>query len=544
MILKINLKRLGVVFSSLAITAIVITGCTKLDDRVYSEIVADQFNPTESDLIRIAGAAYTPWRSIAMDGDGLHELQDVPTDQVVIAAKPWGWYDGGAWNRMHMHTWTPESVPVVNFWNKTYNGITNANKAIFQIESGLIPVQSGKENILAELRTLRASYYYLLCDLYGNVPYFTQFDVPAGFLPAQISRAALFDSIVNDVKAALPNLSTTVDKTTYGRFTRYGAFALLAKMYLNAEVYTGTANWQESMDYADSVINSGKFALDPTQRSVFTFNNETSKEAIFAVPYDEKRATGNVLWYKTMNGQHERTFNAQGGGGWGGTTMVPQFINTYDPDDTRLTQNHIFGVQRASDGTVLNNAFGAVTGQPFNIINDVPMVDSALEIHGYREGKYEFKVGNLGQMSNDFFVFRYADIIMMKAECLLRTGNANDAATIVTQLRQRNFTLNPAKAIVTGAQLLQGSSYIYGKRENGVQITNEGGADIQYGRFLDELGWEFEQESRRRQDLVRFGLFNRKSWLSHTPSNSNKRIYPIPQSEINKNQNLIQNPGY
>lgn len=518
--------------------------CTKLDDKVYSEIVADQFNPSESDLIRIAGAAYTPWRSLAMDADGLTELQDVTSDQVVIAAKPWGWYDGGAWKRMHTHTWTAESGPVVSLWNKTYNGITNANKAIFQIESGLIPVQSGKENIIAELKTLRASYYYLLCDLYGNIPYITRFDVPPGFLPSQISRTALFDSIVNDVKAALPFLSSTVDKTTYGRFTKYGAFALLAKMYLNAEVYTGTPRWAECKGYADSIISSNKFNLDANQRSVFTYNNENSKEAIFAIPYDEKRATGNLLWYKTMNGPHERTYSAQAGGGWGGTTMVPQFIQTYDADDSRLAQNHIFGTQFAADGSVLTNSFGAVAGQPFVIINEVPSVDSALEIHGYREGKYEFKVGNLGQMSNDYFLFRYADILMMKAECLLRTGDAGGAAVIVTQVRQRNFNGNPAKAVVTGAQLMAGSSYPYGKKENGVMITNEGGADIQYGRFLDELGWEFEQEARRRQDLIRFNVFTRKSWLSKSPSPNTRRIYPIPQTELNKNSNLRQNPGY
>jgi starch-binding outer membrane protein, SusD/RagB family len=135
---------------------------------------------------------------------------------------------------------------------------------------------------------------------------------------------------------------------------------------------------------------------------------------------------------------------------------------------------------------------------------------------------------------------------MMKAECLLRTGHENDAAVIVTQVRQRNFATEPAKAIVTGAQLLLGSSYMYGLKDAvNNQFTNKGGANIQYGRFLDELAWEFDQEGHRRTDMIRFGVFSTKSWLSHAATNNNNRsLFPIPRIEIEKNSNLVQNQGY
>jgi hypothetical protein len=132
---------------------------------------------------------------------------------------------------------------------------------------------------------------------------------------------------------------------------------------------------------------------------------------------------------------------------------------------------------------------------------------------------------------------------MMKAECLLRLGDAEAAAEIVTQVRSRAFKSNPAKAQVTGAQLLEGSVYEYGLR-NHLQNTTEGGDDIMYGRFLDELGWEFNQEGRRRQDMIRFGVFSTKSWLSHSPNGEYRKLYPIPQAELNKNGNLVQNEGY
>lgn len=131
----------------------------------------------------------------------------------------------------------------------------------------------------------------------------------------------------------------------------------------------------------------------------------------------------------------------------------------------------------------------------------------------------------------------------MKAEALMRSGKDAEAATIVTMVRERNFKGNPAKAIVTGADLQKGSSYVYGLKNHNT-TTNEGGSDIKYGRFLDELGWEFAQERRRRQDLIRFGVFTTKSWLSHVPNGAYRNLLPIPRPELNKNSNLTQNKGY
>jgi hypothetical protein len=186
---------------------------------------------------------------------------------------------------------------------------------------------------------------------------------------------------------------------------------------------------------------------------------------------------------------------------------------------------------------------GAFTGQPLAYINEVPSIDASEEVHGYRFGKFEIALGSSNILSNDFPLFRYADILMMKAECLLRTGNTSEAATIVTQVRQRAFAANPAKATVTGAQLQGGSSYDYGRRDTNSN-TSEGGSNIQYGRFLDELAWEFNQEGRRRQDMIRFGAYTTKSWFSHDPSESYRTLYPIPQAALLTNSKLKQNPGY
>ena len=148
-------------------------------------------------------------------------------------------------------------------------------------------------------------------------------------------------------------------------------------------------------------------------------------------------------------------------------------------------------------------------------------------------------------MSNDVPLLRYSDVLMMKAEALLRTGNPDEAALLVTHVRERSFTDNPEKATVTGSELLEGSTYDYGVRDEfNDMYTQEGGDDIQFGRFLDELGWEFSQEGRRRQDLIRFGIFTEKSWFSHQPNGEFRSLFPIPQQELNTNPNLVQNRGY
>jgi hypothetical protein len=182
---------------------------------------------------------------------------------------------------------------------------------------------------------------------------------------------------------------------------------------------------------------------------------------------------------------------------------------------------------------------------PFAYNNDVPSIDYSTEMSGYREGKYEYEMGLQMFMNNDQPLFRYADVLMMKAEALLRMGNAEEAALIVSEIRTRVFPGHPEKATLTGTDLQKGSGYKYGLKDSLYEWdTNEGGEDIQNGRFLDELGWEFSQEGHRRQDLIRFGVFTTKSWSSHSPNGDHRTIFPIPQDEINKNPNLQQNPGY
>ncbi|WP_221269411.1 RagB/SusD family nutrient uptake outer membrane protein [Mucilaginibacter sp. X5P1] len=523
--------------------------CTKLDDKDHATIVASQFTPGPGDVAALVGVPYTNWRTLELgrSANAIWRTNEISADETVIPKRPNGWVDGGVYQRMHYHKWTADEDNCYQIWTNAYAGITNCNRLLYQIDDGLIPVTaSTKTQIEAELKVLRASFYYALIDFFGNVPIITKFDVPAGFLPTQSTRVQVYTFIISELTTNIPLLSATNDATTYGRFNQWAGYALLAKMYLNAGVYTGTPDWADCITACNQVINSGLYILEPVQASVFATENQNSKEIVFSIPFDNVyTADGSTAWtlhMETLEPENQATYNFQNSP-WGGICAIPQFINTFDADDSRLADNWIQGQQYSSSGAILIGQLGAYTGKPLAYINQLPGVDSSEEVHGFRLGKYQIANGELVGMSNDFPLFRYADILMMKAEASLRSGDAGTAATLVTQVRQRDFASNPAKATVTAAQLSQPTVYDYGLR-NHLATTHDIVSDIQYGRMLDELGWEFAQEGRRRQDLIRFGVFTTKSWLSHSPNGAYRTLLPIPTSAIQTNGNLKQNTGY
>jgi hypothetical protein len=524
-----------------ALTAAIMMGagsCTNLDEEVYSEVLSSSIKPTEKDLPYSLAPVYSSFRSLMFGWQGYFDLQEEPADAIITPVRPNGWDDAGTYRRMHQHTWTSEQWQPTNTWNQAYSSITRANRVIAQIEDKEIPLQDAvAKAAVAELKAARALAYYLLLDNHGNVPIVTDYrDIT---LPQQSTRKELYDFIIKEVTEALPLLTSDVT-ASYGRMNKWAAKALLAKVYLNAEVYTGTAQWDAVIKEADEIIASNSYVIENNYSDVFSPTNHNSKEIIFAVPYDEIYGQGSQIHMKTLDPASAVVFGMSAGP-WGGNCAVPQFIDSYDKDDTRLTDSWIQGPQ-------INPTTGAVA---INYVKAVPGIGGdgtvAASNAGYRIGKYKIKQGATNNLDNDYPMFRYADVLMMKAEALLRKGSADAAATLVTQVRQRNFKANPAKATVKGEDLLKGSTYQYGWQEkDGTVAVKDGGADIKYGRFLDELGWEFAAEAHRRQDLIRFGVFQTKTWFNHRPhaQAQSRTIFPIPFGELTKNPNLKQNSGY
>ncbi len=544
---KINIKTL--LLSVMA--CFLVQACTELEDTSYTDIVSTQFVSTSKDIGALLGTAYSDWRAVYnSDNRAYFTIQEETADALARARKPYGFYDGGIHQLLHLHTWTSEDLAYRNVWTSAYGGVTSCNRLLYQIESGLIPLdETIKHAVLSEIRVLRASFYYVLVDIFGNVPLVTDYDVEPGFLPQQNSRLEVFNFIVDEITGSIPYLSDDHSIATYARFNnKWSANALLAKVYLNAEVWSGTPRWEECIAACDKIMNSGKgFALEPVQKNVFAEQNQNSNEHIWVIPFDEVFTSWG--WYinvLTLPHQASQTFNLRATG-WGGLVSIPQFIDTFHPEDKRLTDGWFYGPVYSSSGELLKVNTGNMAGQPMIIVNELPGIDSTEEVHSYRVLKYEVPMGSdPTSMSNDVPVIRYADILMMKAECLMRLGRPG-AGALVTEVRRRNFVGNPDLAVVTDEELTGNSTYRYGLKDYILGKTSETDP-IRYGRFLDELGWEFAAEGHRRQDMIRFGVFTKKSRLSYRGHPDGSREYrtigPIPLSELNTNTNLKQNPGY
>ena len=197
------------------------------------------------------------------------------------------------------------------------------------------------------------------------------------------------------------------------------------------------------------------------------------------------------------------------------------------------------------DSWLIGDQISAIDGSVvMTLVNEMPSIYYCEFEQGYRCQKYEIENGCQSSMSNDLPYFRYTDVLMMKAECLLRTGKSDEAAELVSQVRARSFE-DPAKATVTGDELEGNTTVQYGTLAEDGSIDDPGDqTPVQYGRFLDELGWEFAAEFRRRTDMIRFGVYQTKSWYNHTPQGEYTTLFPIGESELNTNPNLVQNPGY
>nr|WP_321523060.1 RagB/SusD family nutrient uptake outer membrane protein [uncultured Macellibacteroides sp.] len=529
-------------FIALLFASTTISCSDNLDENVYSSVTEQSYKYTSADFDPAVSSVYSYLRSLISHG-GYWQAQEVTADGIVMPPNASGWDDGGIYRRMHYHTWNSEQAHISSMWSAFYRGVILSNQVIEQIETDKIPALSANDKTagLAELRAARAFYYWLICDNFGDAPLVTATGTD---LPEKSTRKQIYDFIVSELNEVIPSLSEVQGGTSYGRMNKWAAKALLANVYLNAEVYVGEPHWADCIIQCNDIINSTKCDLSANYSDPFrTVGVETSKEIIFTIPFDEKLAGGNSIHMFSWHGELKKKYETEATPWGSGSAMgVTQFIDTYDTEDSRLADTWLMGPQYAANGTLLLGTYD-MKGEPLNFTKDIPSGNYTKEAEGYRMNKYEIVKGAQGSSSTDVPLFRYSEVLLMKAECLLRTG-APGAGELVTQVRRRAFKDNPDKAVVTDAQLLENSSYQYGYVED-YKIVDKGNTDpILYGRMLDELGWEFAWEMHRRRDMIRFGVYTKKSWLSHKPQGEYRKLFPIPESVITSNPMLTQNPDY
>jgi hypothetical protein len=359
---------------------------------------------------------------------------------------------------------------------------------------------------IVEVEVLRAFYYYLLIDNYGDVPYLTSAaNAPAQ--PLKVKRAVIFDSIVNTITKSLPSLKPIDNKYMA---TRYMAFALLTKLYLNAEVYTGTPQWDKAAMYCDSVL-AGPYVMEANFLAPFVTNNEKSREIIFSIPYDENTFTGFRLHMRTLHYQHNLRFDMPVGP-WNGFCATPDFYKTYEDADKRREGYLIYGPQFDVNGVAI---LDGETKLPLDIDPNIPSVymqaadftPTQIRTTGARVGKYEIKIGAKENLSNDFPLFRITDFYLIRAELKIRLGGNGDEEINLVRTRAG---VGPW----SGATLDQ---------------------------LLAERGRELFCEGHRRQDMIRFGKFGMAKWEKPSPDAAGKNIFPIPKWATDANPNLLIN---
>ena len=520
-------------------SALVFMNACDLDVDVLSQITPENFPQTEEDFIAVSGPIYS--NLAAYYSISFFFLQEATADGCVLTANGSSWFDDARYRNHHLHTWYPDQRFIQEAWRCCFSGISLCNSLLPILDKA--PETTFKPVAIAEIRAMRAWYYFMAMDLWGDVPLVTEFGAGVESGP-RVARKTIFEFIETELKEALPDLSGETGLATYGRPHKWMVYALLAKMYLNATVYTGEARYADVVGMCDQVIAEaakGGIALDDDYLKMFYPDNGPQvKDFLFAVPYDSNYS-GDVnypgrYW---LSPYHRDIFGLPFGPSSCMRTW-PEFYAKFTIDATDVRQKiWLAGKQYLPDGTPIlipttnfgldNTYSGPDPNAAINwhmefspevtLVSDVSMFDTGNDImcrhKGYRSVKFypDLKSASRAQ-SNDIPILRYADVLLMKAEAILRGAAPTMGHTAVSLV---NMVRSRAKA----------SPF--------TTINMDG--------LLDERARELAFEYWRRNDLIRFGKFE-DAWGVKTDNDVRKRVLPIPLTELTLNPKMTQNPGY
>ncbi len=446
------------------------------------------------------------------------KMQELTTDEALIA-----WNDGTIQD-LHGQVWTSGNEFIRTMYSRLFYQVALCNEFLRQTTSSKLDgrgvsseLRAEIETFRAEARFMRALTYWHAMDLFGNTPFITEDDPIGAFLPPQIQRADLFDYVESELLAILDDMAAP-RSNEYGRADRAAAWMLLAKIYLNAEVYTGTPRYADVITYTNNIIGAGYMIPDIPYFHSFLADNDSNgaeEEVIFTIPFDGQRtqAFGGMtfLTHAPVGGSMDPAdFGINGG--WFGIRTTPTFVEQFP------------GEENSADGRELLYT----DGQNKNIMSVATFTD------GYAVAKYRNVDvnGNPGSDTTgdhtdiDFPMFRLADVYLMYAEAFLRGGggSASTAVGYINQLRER----------------------AYGDTSGNI---SEG--DLTLDFIIDERSRELYWEAHRRTDLIRFDQFSDNGvwqWKggvqSGTTTESFRDLMPLPATDLGINTNLEQNPGY
>jgi len=524
-------KSMGV---AAVITALLLApACTDLTEVPQSAITPDQFYQNEDEAIGGLASVYAQLRQTV---EGPYEITEVSTDEIIVPTRGQDWLDGGKWLDIHRHTFTPNSPAgldnIKNAWVSMFTGVAKANVVLAGLETVSF---SSKPVVVAELRALRAFYYYMLMDMFGGVPIVCADagnPICTGIGIAsrpQNTRAEVFKFVEDELTAARVDLPVSWAAEWNGRLTKGAADAMLASIYLNAEVFTGTvsatglakgtARWQDAITAADRILNSpAGYQLESNWRLNFTAANNTSREIIMAVKFLNQSGLGLNFLLRAL---HYTQFTPSP---WNGYATLAETYNAFDANDIRR-QIFLAGLQYniETGAPVLDRAGNPLFFDP-NIGNETAATEGA----GVRITKWPYDPAHVQQENgNDYANFRLAEIDLIKAEAMNELGQTVAAIALInTTTRARAFPTTPKPLSPALTQ---------------VQLRDS---------ILAERLFELTAEGKRRMDLIRIGASQGGTnkfivARQYKPlSAPYKILFPIPQTQIDVNPLLVQNPGY
>lgn len=550
-------------FLFLLLAALSMTSC--LDEHPKDQLDEDAIYGSASDIYINAVASLYNYIGGANESEGIqgtcrgiYDYNTLTTDEAMIPIRGGDWYDGGLWNAMYQHRWGADDQSLYDTWKYLYKVIVLANKSldIISNKSALLSAAQ-QEEYRAEVRAVRAMFYYYAMDMFGRVPLVLSSaeQLHSSLFQGQTDRSSIFQFVFQELQQVLPSLPdqhSNKEGNYYGRITQPVVNFLLAKLALNAEIYMyddwtqGYASrpkgsdihfsvpasdaslrngdkvdcrklnaWETCIYYCDKLAEEG-YVLESDDSFNFSTHNETSKENIFTIPMDKNIYTNQ--FHYLFRSYHYTHGGALGWGSENGTcaTISTMKANHYGEadEDVRCKMNFVAGVVKVDGHELLMDNGKPLEYQPFEVAQNLTN-SKFIKTAGARMAKYEvdrtsYMDGKL--QSNDIVLFRYADALLMKAEAMVRNGENGDEE------------LNRIRARV-------GMPYRKATLDN----------------ILEERLLELVWEGWRRQDLIRFGKFT-GAYDLRTPlqgeSSGYTTVFPIPQKCIDLNSELVQNKGY
>lgn len=536
----------------------------QLKEDVYGSSATEPFlKGGDKNAFALVGAVYSELKWLP-DHWCYWGLNTLTTDEAVCPVRNPSnhWGDSNFWYGLNTHEWDYTGTAFINVWYRCNAGAVLCNKVIKQLETYKSSMTEEAFNrYIAELKVTRCYYYYTLFDCFGRIPYTEQFS--ADYVPLSTPEET-WEKLVACLKENAPYLplaNNPSKATNYGRATRGMAYTLLARLYLNAASYdVSAAKMAEYNVYngcvaaCDSVINSGVYSIEPDFFSNFAINNGGSDENIFTI-IEDGTANDATSSYNMMNKlritmltlhyNHQQVWSLKTKP-WNGFCAREDFMAKYKEGDfVNSTEGDYRGVCDATLGTKDTKRRGWFVGPVYNAAGDAVAKDEngtdvvitekfysganysvpATSVNdvswnsGARCLKYEVdKTGTYTYCENDFVVFRYADVLYMKAEALLRGATNGDLATL---LATADFQLMRTR--------VNRPAYTVGT--------------LTLDEIYDERGREFAWEGVRRRDMIRFGKYD-QSWQFKTNSDSYRKWFPIHKETLAAEPRWTQNPGY